>query len=106
MNKWKHTGKNWVLNRESYYISYNPNTSSTIEGKIFNELGESFGIGRKSKEETALVLIIKGSNRIFKILNGDFRKDYEQCKNLAECLSFYYSKKKEFGSDWSTRRLK
>jgi len=51
--------------------------------------------------ETALV-----KDRVFYILNGDFRKDYLGIvdQGFDACLAFYESQKDEHDSIWSTAR--
>lgn len=57
------------------------------------------------KPETALVTDEDG-RRIYRILNGDFRKDYEGLveQGLNACLTFYDSQS-DHKSDWSTPDL-
>ena len=71
-----------------WYVSYNP-------GPIL-----------RSSEETALVIKtpIDGLNTdtpvTFLILDGDYRKEYEQCNTLLECLKVFCSHPDEV-SGWS-----
>lgn len=95
-NKFVKTGRgNEVLAFDWGYISYNPDTSigNPMAG-LFSMLGDSLGI--ESVEETALV--VEGK---FKILKGDFRKEYTKCKTLEEALKVY-NKNIDQKSDWST----
>lgn len=80
---------NEVLEGDGFYISYRGNTS--VFGGMF--AGDDNGQG-----ETALSY--KGE---YKILNGDFREEYEKIANkgLKECLKFFKSKEKECKSTWS-----
>lgn len=90
-------GKNWertvygnvILECDNFFISYRGNTAEL--GSIF--AGDDGGYG-----ETALCFDGK-----YKILNGDFRKEYEKIvdKGLEECLKFYNSKNAECASCWS-----
>lgn len=89
---------NVVLEFSGGYISYNPNVGSSELGEAFKSFGYVLGL-ESSKKETALK--IEG---VWYILNGDFRKDYEKLlsKGAVAMVKFYKSKKKEFGSFWST----
>lgn len=80
---------NYVLEGDGFFISYNSCPWAGVS--IF----ESDTGGA----ETALVIENK-----YKILNGDFRKEYEKLapKGLDACLKFYDEKKGEFGSSWSS----
>jgi len=95
-NKFIKTGRgNEVLNFDWGYISYNPDTSTgNPMAGFFSMLGDSLGID--SEEETALVIDGK-----FKILKGDFRREYEKCRNKEEALEIY-NKNIDQKSDWST----
>ena len=85
---------NMLLRRGTYYISYNPNTNNCP----VTLLGQRLGIGEgEDGEETALY----GSDKKWRILKGDFRKEYEQCKTENECLAVYESHKDKRG-DWSS----
>ena len=59
---------NFVLQRENYFISYNPSPVINLEGR----------------GETALCF----ADEYF-ILNGDHRSAYEQCKSLKECVEVF-----------------
>lgn len=78
---------NQVLERNNYYISFRKDTA---------KLGSFFAGDDNRLGETAICYGGK-----FAILNGDFRKEYENLNSLEECLKFYESKKAEFGSEWS-----
>lgn len=54
---------------------------------------------RVGKNETALNV-----NNTWYILNGDFRKDYDKCKTVSDCLKVY-KKNIKHRSDFSTDRL-
>lgn len=57
---------------EKYYISYNPST-------------RTYGT-----TTTALVITIGNNERqLFYILNGNHSKQYNECKTLEECISYY-----------------
>lgn len=98
VNKWKKLERNVILNRRGYYISYNPDTNSTEEGMMLNLLGNVLGgLDRTGAPETALC-----KNGDFKILHGDFRKQYEKCKSYTACVAFFKKNAKKHGSDWTT----
>lgn len=80
---------NELLGYDDFYISYRANTNSF--GSMF--VGDDGGVG-----ETAVCY-----DDNFMILNGDFRKDYEELakQGLDKCLEFYNSKKTENASMWS-----
>ena len=88
-NKWKFLGMNETLDSKDgkFYISYNP-------GNYMVSIFDSDMGG----DETALC---NGQN--FYILNGDFRKDYEELieKGFDACKEFFDSKKEEYISSWS-----
>lgn len=85
---------NEVLEKDGYYISYNPNTNNCP----FTQFGQRLGIGEGEEgEETAMY----GSDGKWRILKGDFRKEYERCKTENECLAMYESNKNKRG-DWSS----
>jgi len=66
---WKDLGRNMVLQRKGYFISYNPCPTIVMPGE---------------GEETALV-----KDRKYFILLGDFRKQYEKLKTYTECKKFF-----------------
>jgi hypothetical protein len=90
------TGINTIYKGNGFEISYNPCTTSSIFDVAFN----MFGMESAGFEETALILI-KDGEETFAILNGDFRKDYDKCKNLEEALALYHEKAKKYKSQWS-----
>lgn len=77
-------GRNYIIAGDNYLLSYTPCTSGF------------FGGG--GLEETA----IRYHDTWF-ILNGDFRKEYEQLikKGIEECINFFMAHK-DFWSEWST----
>ena len=88
--KWETTEMgNQILKCDNYYISFRGDTAEL--GSFF--AGDDNGLG-----ETAICYDGK-----FAILNGDFRKEYENLSKigLEECLKFYESKKTELASQWS-----
>lgn len=85
--EWKFTGHNYVLWGKDFYISFNP-------GMPFI----SAFAGDTEEGETALC---KSGN--FKILNGDFREQYEALieKGYSACLEFFEANKAGKKSSWS-----
>lgn len=94
---WIQTGHgNSIVEGEGYYLSYNPRIGSGL----INVMGMALGIeDRSGDDETALY--VESTNKWY-ILNGDFRKEYERCENLDECLLVYEAHKDNHRSDWST----
>jgi len=91
MKKFKRTPMgNLLLEGDGFDISYRKNTNFL---NIDSFAGDDNGEG-----ETAICYGIT-----YKILNGDFRKDYAKLidKGLDKCLEFYESKKEEYSSCWS-----
>ena len=86
--KWKDMGHNFVLELKDCAISYNP-------------CPNSMSLGWGSDTGGAETALIKNGNYL--ILNGDFRKNYEKCKNYTECLKFFNSKKAKYESSWSNK---
>lgn len=84
---------NFILRGDGFKISYNPDTQSSTIIDCFS--GDKNADG--SYQETAL--LYKGN---FYILNGDFRKEYEELvpKGYQACYDFFLSKS-EFKSSWS-----
>lgn len=82
-----------VLEEEGFYISFNPS--------LTHLLGHSFAPDT-DKGETALVK--PNDKRKFRILNGDFRKDYEKLVPLGftACRKFFEKKEKKYNSSWSS----
>ena len=82
---------NVILEADNFFISYRENTNSF--GGVF--AGNDGGEG-----ETAICY-----DNTYKILNGDFRKDYMGLvdKGLDKCLEFYESKKEEHSSCWDNK---
>ena len=91
MNKeWKETGVgNVILSGEGFHISFNPSPCNGIPG--FSSDGGS--------SETALCY-----NNRFDILNGDFRKEYEEVfdQGLEACKEVYAKHKDDYDSSWTT----
>lgn len=97
---WTRNANNSVLNGEGFFISYNEDTGS--DHTPFTEMANMLGADVEDGTETALV-IKEPTRNIFKILTGDWRKEYEKCwPNLKACIEFFDSKKEEHGNNWST----
>lgn len=61
---------------ENYYVSYNPSH-------------RDYGI-----DTTALVITIGDNDRqVFYILKGNHSAQYEKCKGLEECISYFVNNK-------------
>ena len=98
---WIKSLNNLVLQGEGFYISYLDNTHDDSFLDVFEELGDLVGI-KTGQTETALV--VPNSTPKFRILNGDFRKEYESLvpKGLGACVEFYEQNKAAHRSDWGT----
>lgn len=81
---WKQLTHNEVLQKDGYYISYNGNTDLNLEGR----------------GETALVLE-KEEGKRFWILNGDYRKEYEECESVKEAVKVFLKHKEDDHAFWS-----
>ncbi len=97
--KWIETGKgNVVLEADWGRVSYNSNTAQSVLCPEITELVKGFGKDVEDGEETALYC-----NGDFKILTGDFRKEYEEAfPDLEECLKVYDKYKDQHRNNWST----
>lgn len=111
--EWKLNNGNEVLIGDGFYISYNPDCSSSATMKQINSLGHEMGkligeiIEKRPGSETALVHINdinSNFDRTYFILNGDFRDQYFDLfdKGFEACHKFFESKP-EFHSGWSTK---
>lgn len=89
-------GTNEILNGDDFYISYQANPSP---------LGISIFRSDNSSVETAIVDKNDPENQ-YRILNGDFRKDYVKLvpKGLKACVKFYDKMKADHKSSWSTNQ--
>lgn len=86
---------NELLKCDEFYISYNP---KTVDNAIGDMLSAITGIPN-GKEETA----IYGPDKIWYILNGDFRKEYEAVFPLGfEACIEVYRRNILHRSEWST----
>ena len=97
-NKWIKTGGgNEVLSTKWGRISYNPNTGNAF-GRLTTLLLNIHNQNVEDGEETALY-----DNKVWRILTGDFRKQYTKLfPNLKKCIAFYESQKKKHRNNYST----
>ena len=86
-------GTNEILNGENFFISYNSNPG----------MGFSCFASDNNSDETALVKPDDSDNKS-RILNGDYRKEYEKLVPLGfkKCLEFYNKQSITSDSSWST----
>lgn len=89
-------GTNEVLKGEGFFVSYNPNPGGDF--LPFQSDGGS--------SETALVKPDDSDNK-FRILNGDYRKKYEELapQGFEACLNFYNGESVKNDSSWSTHHV-
>lgn len=87
---WENMGYNSILRKGDNFISYNPNPTNMLGLPCYDGDGGP---------ETALYE--KSSDKFF-ILNGDFRKEYEEAPNWSLCMNIYNKYKGEKRSSWST----
>jgi hypothetical protein len=99
---WKPVKSNVILEADTFYISYNENTGDTYESKKLTDLANAFGANVKDGKETALV-DTRGGRYVFHILEGDFRKEYEDVflEGFEACLAVF-NKNKKYKSNWSS----
>ena len=92
MNRgWKQYEFNQVMDGDDFFVSYNPDTTAAF-GAISLFAGDGVG------EETALCIDGK-----YFILNGDFRKEYEDAiDNVDHCRAIYDKNKAEHDSSWTS----
>lgn len=102
--KWKQQQgrNNQTLTAEDFYISYNPATGDDELGSLITMLGNAISpdeLSMRDGEETAL----RGPDRAWYILEGDFRKEYEEAfpKGFEACLQVYKANISK-RSNWST----
>jgi hypothetical protein len=92
-SKWTRHSKNYSLSGNGFYISYNPHPGGEIS--MFRSDHDA--------AETALVWE-EGTRTFFRILNGDWRKEYEAAVTAGweACLAVYEQHKALHDSSWST----
>jgi len=94
MKTWERASDNYWLNiDDNHYPSYLNRKDYTYERSFFD-------IDKSSQDETAL---IQRSPWLCLILNGDFRKEYEEVcdKGYDACLEVYNKHKDTHRSSWS-----
>ena len=91
---WIKNGKNYILSDVGFYISFLDYQTSTT-------LGINSWSNDKDQDETALCNRLNGE---FYILNGDYRKEYEELfpKGYEACYDFFLANqdKKSSWSNW------
>ena len=88
--KWTSTGNgNQIIEADWGLISYNP----CVRASMFDSGGQ---------EETALMIEGKG----YSVLNGDFRKEYEQAFPDKEACYNVYRKNIKNNSEWTSSSFK
>lgn len=93
---------NQILIGDKFFVSYNPGAGADPTSVLLGAFAGIKGREGTMSSETALV-DDRGKTKVFKILSGDWRKEYlERIDSWEDCLAFFDSKKAEFGSDWST----
>jgi len=101
-NKWHFNGNNYILHRNGYGISFNPDMGNDeiikLAEMINNRLLALIGEPPKKMREGAETALIKDGK--FYILKGDFRSIYEKLKTFDECYAFFKVNKK-LKSDYS-----
>ena len=89
---------NSIMRKDGWKISFNPDTGLSARLSAVGFLNDLRVGKRITKIETALII---GDE--YYILNSDWRSNYETLSTVEEAMSFYRSKEKDFGSDWSTQ---
>ncbi len=88
------------LSGDGFVVSYNPSTKQTFNA-YRKANSDSRYDSESDTEETALYIT---STDVYLILNGDFRKEYERCTTVYECLSVYRKYSPAFRSKWSMEK--
>lgn len=104
--EWKIQENNSLLEGDGFFISYVADTSKTFRmelTELANLMGNLVDVNFKDGEETALC-VIDGKAREWLILEGDFRKEYEEAFPLGikAVKKVYEKNKKASRSSWST----
>lgn len=87
----------YILFRDGYRITYNPSTVYTFNHRKMRDPEFNFPEDVDS-EETAIYIQDKDC---YLILDGDFRRAYEACTTLKQCLIVYKKHAPIFRSKWS-----
>lgn len=94
-------GNNMILTKGNLTVSYNPIAgvgNGNPLGHIAQMIGGMFNGEDKPQEETAL-----HDGKTWRILLGDFRKEYEEVfPDLKKCIAVYDKHKEAHRSGWST----
>lgn len=92
---------NMILSNDDFRISYNPVAGAKKAddlGAVAQLIGGLINGEGDPQEETALY-----DNKTWRILKGDFRKEYENVfPNWDKCLAVYDRHKAKYRSEWST----
>jgi len=96
---WKKLTSNEVLEGDDFHISYNKDTGTDHLGGVLTQLGNTLGANLKDGAETALCY--EGR---FDVLEGDFRKEYEEAfpQGLEACKEVFKKHEAEHRSNWTT----
>lgn len=87
----------YILFGDGYRITYNPSTLYTFNYRKMRDPDFRFEEDFDS-EETALYI---QETDCYCILDGDFRKDFEACATLKQCLLMYEKLAPWYRSKWS-----
>jgi len=96
---WEELRNNEVLRGDGFYISYNKDTGTDHLRRVLTQLGNTLGANLKDGTETALYY--EGR---FDILEGDFRKEYEEAfpQGLEACKEVFKKHEADHRSNWTT----
>ena len=99
MASWEKMHHNYILRGDGFLVSFLPSTNHA-DLDVFSAMGGIVGIGT-GDSETAL--IVPNGEPKYRILNGDWRKEYEAAVPLGlDAAIAVYEKNKAARSDWST----
>lgn len=91
----------YLLFGNGFRISYNPSTLYTFNHRKMRDPDFSFPEDIDN-EETALYV---QHDDYYLILDGDFRKEYETCTTLKQCMAVYQKLAPRYKSRWSMDRF-
>lgn len=91
---------NQVIRGKGFFISYNKATGKDPISEAIAGFAQILGLdARNGEPETAF----KEDNGEWKILKGDFRKEYEAAfPSITKCRAVYEKNKAKHRSNWST----
>ena len=96
--EWVKLVNNSILEGSGFYISYNKRTGASEMRDSMTILANALGGNVKDGEETALK-----DGEIWKILEGDYREEYEEAfPSIVKCRAVYDKYKDKHRSNWST----